>query len=97
MQVKVRSTNVFQQPSHITRKKRGEIVGGGPEGSFHGCCVWFTGLSGAGKTTVSFGTEDFLCSKGYASYSLDGDNIRTGEEERSMQCTRANLSKTAFC
>ncbi|XP_011407510.2 PREDICTED: bifunctional 3'-phosphoadenosine 5'-phosphosulfate synthase 2 [Amphimedon queenslandica] len=76
--VKIRSTNVFQQPSHITRKKRGEIVGGGPEGSFHGCCVWFTGLSGAGKTSVSFGTEDFLCSKGYASYSLDGDNIRTG-------------------
>jgi 3'-phosphoadenosine 5'-phosphosulfate synthase len=52
-------------------------VVGGQEG-FHGCCVWFTGLSGAGKTTISFGMEDYLCSKGIPSYSLDGDNIRTG-------------------
>lgn len=46
---------------------------------------------------MSFGTEDFLCSKGYASYSLDGDNIRTGEEQRNMQSTRANLTKATFC
>lgn len=72
----MRSTNVFKQPSHITRKKRGEIVGG--QEGFHGCCIWFTGLSGAGKTTISFGTEDFLCAMGIPSYSLDGDNIRTG-------------------
>lgn len=51
----------------------------GSQEGFHGCCVWFTGLSGAGKTTVSFATEDYLCSKGLASYSLDGDNIRTGK------------------
>jgi 3'-phosphoadenosine 5'-phosphosulfate synthase len=72
----IRSTNVFKQPNHITRKKRGEVVGG--QEGFHGCCVWFTGLSGAGKTTISFGMEDYLCSKGIPSYSLDGDNIRTG-------------------
>lgn len=71
----VRSTNVFTQLSHITRKKRGQIVGAD---GFRGCCVWFTGLSGAGKTTISFGTEEYLCSVGVPSYSLDGDNIRQG-------------------
>lgn len=75
--IQVRATNVFQQPSHITRKKRGEVVGG--QDGFRGCCVWFTGLSGAGKTTISFNTEEFLCSKGIPSYSLDGDNIRSGK------------------
>ena len=36
------------------------------------------GLSGAGKTTISFAVEDYLCSRGIPSYGLDGDNIRTG-------------------
>ena len=66
---------MFTQLSHITRKKRGQIVGAD---GFRGCCVWFTGLSGAGKTTISFGTEEYLCSVGVPSYSLDGDNIRQG-------------------
>ena len=51
---------------------------GGKDG-FRGCCVWFTGLSGAGKTTISFALEEFLCSQGIPTYSLDGDNIRTGK------------------
>ena len=44
-------------------------------------CVIFmivTGLSGAGKTTISFAVEEYLCSRGIPSYGLDGDNIRTG-------------------
>ena len=36
------------------------------------------GLSGAGKTTLSFAVEDYLCARGIPSYGLDGDNIRTG-------------------
>ena len=36
------------------------------------------GLSGAGKTTISFGLEDYLVYHGIPAYSLDGDNIRTG-------------------
>ena len=36
------------------------------------------GLSGAGKTTVSFATEAELCSRGVPCYGLDGDNMRTG-------------------
>ena len=36
------------------------------------------GLSGAGKTTVSFAVEEYLVSRGIPAYGLDGDNIRTG-------------------
>lgn len=35
-------------------------------------------MSGAGKTTISFAVEEYLCSRGIPSYGLDGDNIRTG-------------------
>ena len=38
----------------------------------------FTGLSGAGKTTLSMALEDYLCRQGIPSYTLDGDNMRTG-------------------
>ena len=37
------------------------------------------GLSGAGKTTLSFAVEDYLCARSIPSYGLDGDNVRTGE------------------
>jgi len=37
-----------------------------------------SGLSGAGKTTVSFALESYLVSQGIPAYSLDGDNVRHG-------------------
>ena len=40
--------------------------------------MWLTGLSGAGKTTLSFALEDYLVGRGVPAYTLDGDNIRTG-------------------
>lgn len=40
-------------------------------------CV-YTGLSGAGKTTVGFALEEYLVSHAIPCYSLDGDNIRHG-------------------
>ncbi len=45
---------------------------------FRGCTIWFTGLSGAGKTTVAFAIEATLNQLGIASYGLDGDNMRQG-------------------
>lgn len=42
------------------------------------CVVWFTGLSGAGKTTVANALEARLHSFGKHTYLLDGDNIRQG-------------------
>jgi adenylylsulfate kinase len=40
--------------------------------------LWFTGLSGAGKTTVSERTEQILSALGIHTYILDGDNVRMG-------------------
>lgn len=41
-------------------------------------CLLWTGLSGAGKTTISFALEEYLVSHGIPCYSLDGDNVRHG-------------------
>ncbi|XP_030234730.1 bifunctional 3'-phosphoadenosine 5'-phosphosulfate synthase 2 [Gadus morhua] len=71
-----RSTNVVYQAHHVSRNKRGQVVG--TRGGFRGCTIWLTGLSGAGKTTLSFALEEFLVSQDIPSYSLDGDNIRHG-------------------
>ena len=40
--------------------------------------LWLTGLSGAGKTTLAFGLEERLRTRGYQVYVLDGDNLRAG-------------------
>ncbi|GAB5566142.1 MAG: adenylyl-sulfate kinase [Winogradskyella sp.] len=40
--------------------------------------IWFTGLSGSGKSTIANFVEKKLFSKGIGTYSLDGDNIRKG-------------------
>lgn len=40
--------------------------------------IWFTGLSGSGKSTLAVQLEAQLYDKGYKTYLLDGDNIRTG-------------------
>uniref|UniRef100_UPI00358DE0E1 bifunctional 3'-phosphoadenosine 5'-phosphosulfate synthase 2-like isoform X2 n=1 Tax=Myxine glutinosa TaxID=7769 RepID=UPI00358DE0E1 len=71
-----RATNVVYQSQHVSRNKRGQVVG--EKGGFRGCTLWFTGLSGAGKTTLAFALEEYLMSLTIPSYSLDGDNIRHG-------------------
>lgn len=47
---------------------------------FHqqGCVLWFTGLSGSGKSTIARALEYHLIQAGQAAYVLDGDNIRHG-------------------
>lgn len=40
--------------------------------------IWFTGLSGSGKSTVSVALEKALFDKGLHTYQLDGDNVRYG-------------------
>ena len=44
----------------------------------HGMMVWFTGLSGSGKSTVALGVERELAKRGILCRILDGDNIRAG-------------------
>ncbi|XP_017318797.1 bifunctional 3'-phosphoadenosine 5'-phosphosulfate synthase 1 isoform X1 [Ictalurus punctatus] len=71
-----RATNVTYQAHHVSRNKRGQAVG--TRGGFRGCTVWLSGLSGAGKTTVSMALEEHLVCHGIPCYTLDGDNIRQG-------------------
>ena len=42
------------------------------------CMVWFTGLSGAGKSTVANALDEMLVSNNKHTYLLDGDNVRHG-------------------
>ena len=44
----------------------------------HGVIIWFTGLSGSGKSTVAMGVERELHKRGILCRILDGDNIRAG-------------------
>jgi bifunctional enzyme CysN/CysC len=43
-----------------------------------GATLWFTGLSGAGKSTIASAVEERLLAQGRAAYRLDGDKLRTG-------------------
>jgi adenylyl-sulfate kinase len=57
----------------LTRAWRWEALGGGA-----GATVWFTGLSGSGKSTIAAALEDRLVAGGRPAYLLDGDNLRHG-------------------
>uniref|UniRef100_A0A8R1IEP5 adenylyl-sulfate kinase n=1 Tax=Caenorhabditis japonica TaxID=281687 RepID=A0A8R1IEP5_CAEJA len=70
------STNVTYQEHTISREERAAAMG--RHDGFRGCTIWFTGLSGAGKTTISFALERTLNKLGIPCYGLDGDNIRHG-------------------
>lgn len=67
-----RSPNVVWHPSHIGRDERAERTGQ------HGATVWFTGLSGSGKSSVAVALERLLVDRGQSAYVLDGDNLRHG-------------------
>uniref|UniRef100_A0AC34RQV5 Uncharacterized protein n=1 Tax=Panagrolaimus sp. JU765 TaxID=591449 RepID=A0AC34RQV5_9BILA len=70
------ATNVTFQQHKVGREERAAILG--QHSGFRGCSLWFTGLSGAGKTTISFGLEKVLTQLGLPTYALDGDNVRQG-------------------
>ena len=67
-----RSENVTFHAGEVTREQR--IAATGHEG----LTVWFTGLSGSGKSTVAVALEQQIVSSGSPAYLLDGDNLRTG-------------------
>jgi adenylylsulfate kinase len=60
---------VWHQQS-VSRTEREQLAG------HRGCVVWFTGLSGCGKSTVSNLVDHKLHATGVRSYVLDGDNVR---------------------
>ena len=67
-----KATNVHWHEGDITREHRGNILG------HKGATLWFTGLSGSGKSTVAVELEGILSEMGVLSYRLDGDNVRLG-------------------
>lgn len=66
------SNNTVWHAHTITREMRAKQKGQRP------VMIWFTGLSGAGKSTIANALESWLHDNGYHSYLLDGDNIRQG-------------------
>jgi bifunctional enzyme CysN/CysC len=67
-----RSPNVRWQGSRMTRERRRNHLGYG------GATLWFTGLPGAGKSTVAAAVEERLIEAGRPALLLDGDNLRHG-------------------
>ena len=67
-----KATNVHWHEGEITRSDRHAMMGQ------KGATLWFTGLSGSGKSTVAVALEKALYQRGKLSYRLDGDNIRLG-------------------
>ena len=67
-----RSDNVHMQAVDVDKARRSELK------NQKACVVWFTGLSGAGKSTVANIVEKKLAAMGQHTYLLDGDNVRHG-------------------
>lgn len=65
-------TNITWHDSEVTKAERQERNG------HKSVVIWFTGLSGSGKSTVSVALEKALFEQKITSYRLDGDNIRHG-------------------
>ncbi len=65
-------TNVTWHEQSVSREMREKSNG------HKGCVIWFTGLSGSGKSTVANTLDHILHQKGLQSVVLDGDNVRHG-------------------
>ena len=67
-----KATNVHWHEGEVTREDRYKLL------NQKGATLWFTGLSGSGKSTVAVALEQALIARGRLTYRLDGDNIRLG-------------------
>ncbi|MBI3441424.1 MAG: adenylyl-sulfate kinase [Proteobacteria bacterium] len=66
------SNNVVWHHATVTRSRREQMNG------HKGAILWFTGLSGAGKSTIAHAVEEQLHQSGCRTFVLDGDNVRHG-------------------
>ncbi len=67
-----KSTNITWHHGKVSREDRVNLL------KQKGVTLWFTGLSGSGKSTIACELEHALLENGHHSYVLDGDNIRHG-------------------
>jgi bifunctional enzyme CysN/CysC len=87
-----RSPNVRWQGTRVTRQRRWSALGHG------GATLWFTGLPGAGKSTVAAAVEERLIEAGQPAFLLDGDNLRhglNGDLGFDEEARRENVRRTA--
>lgn len=66
------STNIVWHDSKVSKEDRQELK------QHKSAILWFTGLSGSGKSTISSALEKELYIHGFHTYRLDGDNVRHG-------------------
>jgi len=67
-----RAHNIHRQAVRVDRDQRAALKGQKP------VIAWFTGLSGAGKSTIANRVEEQLAADGFHTYLIDGDNLRHG-------------------
>ena len=67
-----KATNITWHHGAIVKKDRERLL------KQKGIVIWFTGLSGSGKSTIAYAVEQRLFETGYLCFVLDGDNIRHG-------------------
>src|SRR5713101_4470093 len=67
-----KATNIVWHQGAVTRADRERLSG------HRSATVWFTGLSGSGKSTIAVALEKALWERGVHAYVLDGDNVRHG-------------------
>jgi adenylylsulfate kinase len=67
-----KATNVYWHDGEVKREDRAQLLGQ------KGATIWFTGLSGSGKSTIAVALEHALLKAGKLAYRLDGDNVRLG-------------------
>jgi len=67
-----RASNVHRQKLDVDKSARRQLSG------HTSCVLWFTGLSGSGKSTIANALEKTLHERGIRTYILDGDNVRHG-------------------
>ena len=68
----MKSTNIIYHHATVTRERRNQL------NNHKSVVLWFTGLSGSGKSTMSHALEERLFNKGCRTFVLDGDNVRHG-------------------
>lgn len=94
-----KSENIHPYSQLLPRESKEQLL------QQHGKVLWFTGLSGSGKSTIAKGLEEVLHEKGFFSVVLDGDNVRTGinnnlgfsEDDRKENIRRIAEVAKLFC
>jgi len=93
------SNRTVWHESHVSQKQRAILKQQKP------CVLWFTGLSGSGKSSVANAVESILFGMQKHTYLLDGDNVRQGlnkglsfsEEDRTENIRRIGEVANLFC